>query len=300
MSSISILTAVVAGFLSFVSPCVLPLIPAYISYVSGVSLEDLKEENRNSKRIIVNSIAFVIGFSIVFIILGASASAVGKVLARNKKIFDLVAGIIIILFGIHTAGVIRLNFLNYEKKVHVRKTSPSFFNALLLGVAFSFGWTPCVGPILGAILAQAGTYDTMSKGIFLLSFYSLGLGIPFILTAFAINKFFAVFKSVRNYFKQIEIFAGLLLVGLGLALVFGIGLHAWYIVGVILLSLSVSILSLENIRLISAVSLFIFLFSLILISGITFSFEIISSLILAVLGILSILDIRKGYKNERT
>ena len=144
MSSISILTAVVAGFLSFVSPCVLPLIPAYISYVSGVSLEDLKEENRNSKRIIVNSIAFVIGFSIVFIILGASASAVGKVLARNKKIFDLVAGIIIILFGIHTAGVIRLNFLNYEKKVHVRKTSPSFLMHSFLELRLALGGHPAL------------------------------------------------------------------------------------------------------------------------------------------------------------
>jgi cytochrome c-type biogenesis protein len=300
MSSISVLTAVVAGFLSFVSPCVLPLIPAYISYVSGVSLEDLKEENRNSRRVILNSIAFVIGFSIVFIILGASASAIGSALTKNKKIFDLVAGIIIILFGLHTAGLIRLNFLNYEKKVQVRKSAPSFFNALLLGIAFSFGWTPCVGPILGAILAQASTYDTMSKGIFLLSFYSLGLGIPFILTAFAINKFFAAFKSIKKYFNQVEIFAGLLLVGLGLALVFGIGIHAWYIIGVILLSMSVSVISLEKIRVMSGVSLFIFLVSLLLISGVTFNIETAATLILAVLGILLILNIRKVCKNERT
>jgi cytochrome c-type biogenesis protein len=298
MSSVSILTAIVAGFLSFISPCVLPLIPAYVSYVSGVSLEDLKEGERTSQRVIFNSIAFVLGFSIIFIILGASASVIGKILARNKKIFDLIAGTIIILFGAHTAGIIRLNFLNYERKTRIRKRAPSFFNAILLGVAFSFGWTPCVGPILGAILAQASTYDTMSKGIILLSFYSLGLGVPFILTAFAINKFFVAFKSVRKYFKQVEIFAGLLIIGLGLALVFGIGLHTWYILGVILLSFSVSVLSLENIHLIGSFSLFAFVISLVLMAGMKVNFEMISSLILALIGIFLISGIRKGRKNE--
>jgi len=298
MSSVSILTAIVAGFLSFISPCVLPLIPAYISYVSGASVEDLKEGETTSRRVIFNSLAFVLGFSIIFIILGASASAIGKTLARNKKVFDIIAGIIVILFGMHTAGLIRLNFLNYERKAQIRKKTPSFFNAILLGVAFSFGWTPCVGPILGAILAQASTYDTMSKGIILLSFYSLGLGVPFVLTAFTINKFFVAFRSVRKYFKQVEIFAGLLLIGLGLALVFGTGLHTWYIVGVVLLSLSVSILSLENIHLIGLFSLFAFIISLILIAGIKFNFEIISSLILALIGIFLISGIRKCCKNE--
>ncbi len=298
MSSVSILTAIIAGFLSFISPCVLPLIPAYVSYVSGVSLEDLKADERTSQSVIFNSIAFVLGFSIIFIILGASASVIGKMLAGNKKIFDLIAGIIIILFGAHTTGIIRLNFLNYERKTQIKKRAPSFFNAILLGVAFSFGWTPCVGPILGAILAQASTYDTMSKGIILLSFYSLGLGVPFILTAFAVNKFFVAFKSVRKYFKQAEIFAGLLLIGLGLALVFGIGLHTWYILGVILLSFSVSVLSLENIHLIGLFSLFTFVISLVLIAGIKVNFEIISSLILALIGIFLISGIRKGFKNE--
>lgn len=298
MDFVSILTAMVAGFISFVSPCVLPLVPAYVSYISGVSIDNLKESNRNSQKVLINSIAFVIGFSIVFITLGASASIVGKVLARNKKTFDLIAGLIIIIFGIHTTGLIRLQFLNYEKKTKIGKRRPSFLNALILGIAFSFGWTPCVGPILGAILAQASTYDTMAKGIFLLSFYSLGMAIPFILAAIALDKFFTVFKSIRKYFKQIEIFAGLLLIGLGLSLVFGMGLHSLYIVGIISLSIGIAVLSLRGISLIGLFGLILLLISLPLVAGFDFNIQLLSSFVLALVGFLVIKKREEVYKHE--
>jgi cytochrome c-type biogenesis protein len=226
MTNVSIITALLAGVLSFVSPCVLPLIPAYISYISGVSLQDMQSGEVSSKKIIINSIAFVLGFSTVFILLGASASLIGKVLARHMNTFKLIAGIIIIIFGLHTAGIIRIKFLNYEKKVQVKRSnSATLIGAYVIGIAFAAGWTPCVGPILGAILAEASTYTTMSKGIILLTVYSLGLGIPFILTAWAINKFFAAFKQIRKYFHAIEIISGILLIIVGLLLIFMKGLH---------------------------------------------------------------------------
>ena len=226
MTNVSIITALIAGVLSFVSPCVLPLIPAYISYISGASLQEIQSGEVSSKKIIINSIAFVLGFSTVFILLGASASLIGKVLSRHMNTFKVVAGIIIIIFGLHMTGIIRIKFLNYEKKVQVKKSnSATLIGAYLIGIAFSAGWTPCVGPILGAILAAASTYTTMTKGIILLAVYSIGLGIPFILTAWAINKFFAAFKQIRKYFHEIEIISGILLIIVGLLLIFMKGLH---------------------------------------------------------------------------
>ncbi len=226
MTNVSIITAVIAGFLSFVSPCVLPLIPAYISYISGVSLQEMQSGNVSSKRIVINSIAFSLGFSTLFIIFGASATFIGKALARHMNTLKVIAGIIIIIFGLHIAGIVKLKFLNYEKKVQVKThNTSSLIGAYFLGFAFAAGWTPCVGPILGAILATASTYTTVSKGIILLSFYSLGLAIPFILTAWAINKFFAAFKVIRKYFHAIEVASGLLLIGMGLLLIFFKGIH---------------------------------------------------------------------------
>ncbi len=226
MTNVSIITALIAGILSFVSPCVLPLIPAYISYISGASLQEIQAGEISSKKIIINSIAFVLGFSTVFILLGVSATFVGKVLSRHMNTFKIIAGIIIIFFGLHTAGIIRIKFLNYEKKVQVKRSnSTTLIGAYLIGIAFAAGWTPCVGPILGAILAAASTYTTMTKGIILLSVYSLGLGIPFILTAWAINKFFVAFKQIRKYFHAIEVVSGILLIIVGLLLIFMKGLH---------------------------------------------------------------------------
>lgn len=225
MTNVSIAIALLAGILSFVSPCVLPLIPAYISYISGVSLQEMQSGTASTKRITISAVLFVLGFSTVFIALGASATTLGKLLATNMRTFRIIAGSIVILFGLHIIGIIKLKFLNYEKKMQIKSKKTSLIGAYLMGFAFAFGWTPCVGPILGAILAETSTYATMSKGIILLSFYSLGLGIPFILTAIAINKFFFLFKRIKNYFHTIEIISGLLLICIGLLLIFRNGIH---------------------------------------------------------------------------
>ncbi len=225
MTNVSIAIALFAGILSFVSPCVLPLIPAYVSYISGVSLQEMQSGTASTKRITISAILFVLGFSTVFIALGASATTLGKLLATNMRTFRIIAGSIIILFGLHIIGILKLKFLNYEKKMQIKSKKTSLVGAYLMGFAFAFGWTPCVGPILGAILAETSTYTTMSKGIILLSFYSLGLGIPFILTAIAINKFFFFFKRIKKYFHTIEIISGLLLISLGLLLIFRNSIH---------------------------------------------------------------------------
>lgn len=225
MEGVSIFSAVVAGLLSFVSPCVLPLIPAYVSYISGESIEELRGGEHSSRKVLINSIAFVIGFSIVFVLLGASATLIGNLLIRNMRIFKIIAGIVMIVFGLHISGVIRINLLNYEKRLKTQKQNTSFVGALLLGFAFSFGWTPCVGPILGAILLQASTAETLGKGILLLSLYSAGLGIPFVLTAVAINVFFSAFSRIKKYFRAIEIVAGVFLVVMGILLIMNKGIY---------------------------------------------------------------------------
>ncbi|MFU2157902.1 cytochrome c biogenesis CcdA family protein [Caldisericum sp. AR60] len=259
LSLAEILQAIIAGFVSFVSPCVLPLIPAYISYITGETLIELKGGTTNTKKLLFNSIAFVLGFSFVFILLGATATFVGKFLSRNKRLFEIIAGIIVIIFGLHTAQIVRFNFLSYEKKMNIKASTPSLLKAFLMGFAFSFGWTPCVGPILGTILIMAGTHSQVIQGIILLTFYSLGLGIPFVLTALAINKFFEAFKSIKKYFGQIEMFAGLLIIGIGLALIFGLGLHSDYITAVIIVSIGFAIMSIKKISLSDVIGIIIIL-----------------------------------------
>ena len=288
MDNISFLTAIFAGILSFASPCVLPLIPAYISYISGVSLQEMKEGQSSSSRLFINSIAFVIGFSVVFITLGASATVLGKILSRNKRIFDLIAGIIVMIFGLHTSQVIRIKFLSFEKKIKVRNKTPSFLSSFILGFTFSFGWTPCVGPILGTILVQASTYSTVKQGILLLTLYSLGLGIPFILTALAINKFFTAFKSIRKFFSQIELFAGLLIVGVGLALVFGTGLYSSYILSIILLAFGFALLSTAHIKLIGLFGIISVFGSLFLIFKAKINIQVLPIMILIFVSIISL------------
>ena len=216
--NVTLLAAFAAGFLSFVSPCVLPLIPGYISFVSGVSVEDMRSDVAPAtSRLTVfgTSLAFVIGFSIVFIALGASATAIGKLLFAKLPMLTKIAGAILIVFGLHTMGVFRLAFLDTEKRLHSQRKPAGPLGALLVGIAFAFGWTPCIGPILGGILTIAGSRDTVSEGMLLLAVYSLGLGIPFILTALAVDKFFAASKRIRKYYRMIEYVAGGLLIVIG-------------------------------------------------------------------------------------
>tara|TARA_B100001540_G_scaffold206694_1_gene182072 strand:- start:3573 stop:4280 length:708 start_codon:yes stop_codon:yes gene_type:complete len=207
-----IFVAIGAGIISFLSPCVLPLIPGYISYISGTSLDKLLE----SKTInIIPTILFSLGFSLVFIVFGASATYLGKILLTNSFPLRIVAGIIIIIFSLQILEFINLNFLNYEKRI-LTKDNKSFLSPLIIGMAFAFGWTPCIGPILGSILVLASTTENVYSGIILLSFYSLGLAVPFILSGYLIQKFLLFSKNIKNKMKIITKTGGIFLLFTGI------------------------------------------------------------------------------------
>ena len=221
---VTLLAAFAAGFLSFVSPCVLPLIPGYISFVSGVSVEEMRADAAPATsrlQVFLTSLAFVIGFSLVFVALGASATAIGKFLFARLPLFSKIAGAVLIVFGLHTMGVFRLGFLDTEKRVHSQRKPAGPIGAVLVGVAFAFGWTPCIGPILGGILAIAGSKNSVAEGVTLLAVYSLGLGIPFLLTSLAINQFFGAAKRIRRYYHAIELASGALLIVIGVLIISG-------------------------------------------------------------------------------
>ena len=201
-----------AGLISFLSPCVLPLIPGYISYISGNSLNELIEKK------IVNLfpiILFTIGFSIVFIIFGAASTLLGQVLLQNSNELRIGAGLIIIILSLHIIGVINLKFLNFEKRIET-KSNTNFYSPIIIGMAFAFGWTPCIGPILGSILALAATEESLNKGILLLSFYSLGLAIPFILSGYLIQKFLIFSKSFKKNIILVSKVGGIILLITGI------------------------------------------------------------------------------------
>ena len=221
MDNVTLFAAFVAGLLSFVSPCVLPLIPGYLSFVSGVSLEEMRGGDdaqgtaRARGKVLLSSLGFICGFTLVFVSLGASASAVGEFLMSRLSILGKVAGAIIILFGLHMMGVLKIGWLYNEKRVQTQKKPAGPLGAVVVGIAFAFGWTPCIGPILAAILAIAASKDTVWQGIELLLAYSLGLGIPFLITSLAINQFFAVFARIRKHYRAIEVASGVLLIAVG-------------------------------------------------------------------------------------
>jgi|WetSurMetagenome_2_1015567.scaffolds.fasta_scaffold64061_3 cytochrome c-type biogenesis protein len=221
--SVSYFGALLAGFLSFISPCVLPLIPGYLSFISGLSVDQLNDPSRRRQNMIqvgLGSLLFVLGFSTVFILLGASATFVGSFLRDNIRIFNKVSGVLLVLFGLHVMGVFRINFLNYEKRIQTRKRRFGAISAYFIGLAFAFGWTPCIGPILGAILTVAANQGTVLKGIILLSFYSLGLGLPFIIFALLFNWFVGFSGFFKKHFHAVEIFSGLLLIIVGILIFF--------------------------------------------------------------------------------
>ena len=222
--NVSLLAAFAAGFLSFISPCVLPLIPGYISFVSGVSVDEMRSDAppaASRLQVFVTSLAFVIGFSLVFIALGASATAVGKFMFSKLPLLSKLAGVVLIIFGLHTMGVFRLALLDTEKRVHQQRKPAGPLGAMLVGVAFAFGWTPCIGPILGGILAIAGSKNTVWEGVTLLAVYSLGLGLPFLITSLAINQFFGAAKRIRKYYHAIELTSGALLIVIGVLIITG-------------------------------------------------------------------------------
>ena len=201
-----------AGLISFLSPCVLPLIPGYISFISGASLNELLE---NKKINIFPLILFTLGFSTVFIIFGAAASYLGQVLLQNSEILRIIAGLIIIIFSLQLIGIINISFLNFEKKIYTKKNDNIWFS-FIVGMAFGFGWTPCIGPILGSILALASTEETIFKAVVLLSFYSLGLAIPFILSGYLMQRFLMFSKNFKKNINYISKSGGIILLITGI------------------------------------------------------------------------------------
>ena len=204
---IELLIAFGAGLISFLSPCVLPLIPGYISYISGASLDELLA---NKKINLMPLILFTLGFSFVFIIFGAAASYLGQVLLQNSETLRIIAGLIIIIFSLQLIGIININFLNFEKKIYTQKNNNIWFS-FIIGMAFGFGWTPCIGPILGSILALASTEETVFKAIILLSFYSLGLAIPFILSGYLMQRFLMFSKNFKKNINLVTKGGGVIL-----------------------------------------------------------------------------------------
>lgn len=227
MENVSIFIAFGAGILSFFSPCILPLIPVYISFITGLSLSEIQKSDReggivkNFRKIFWQTILFILGFSFIFVSFGVAATYLGNIISAYEKIIRLVGGSVIILLGLHVAGVFNIKRLEYEKKLHLRSKPANVFGSFIVGVVFAVGWTPCVGPALAAILGLAGTQKTLTQGVILLSAYSLGLGIPFIITALAMNTFLNLFGKVRKYFKVISILSGLLLVMIGVLIIIG-------------------------------------------------------------------------------
>ena len=219
--SVSFLAAFVAGLLSFVSPCVLPIVPGYLSFISGINVSRLKDGVPDPglvRRVALTSLFFVLGFSTVFVSLGAAATLVGYYLQQWKRPLGMIGGAIIVVLGLHTLGVFRLRFLLYEKRAEVKQKPLGLIGAYVVGLAFAFGWTPCIGPILGAILLYASQQETVTQGVLLLSAYSAGLGVPFLVAALAINSFFSASSALRRHMKTVEYVSGALLVGVGLLL----------------------------------------------------------------------------------
>jgi cytochrome c-type biogenesis protein len=216
------LAAFLAGLVSFLSPCVLPLVPGYVSMISGVGVEELKsQETQLLRKVMLNSIAFVLGFSVVFVALGAISTEVGQVLARYKSLLAQVAGVVIILFGLHLTGIFKIKALYTDARLHSVRGSSTAWGAFVIGFAFAFGWTPCVGPILAVILGFAAAQDSVFKGIFLLAVYSLGLAVPFLLTSLGIERFLKFYSRFRTHMHALEIASGALLIALGALLALG-------------------------------------------------------------------------------
>ncbi len=217
-----LLYSLAMGVVSFASPCILPLIPSYVSYITGISYDELvsRESRRKNMNItLLHSLAFVGGFSLIFVLLGATASFAGSILSQHLNIIRVVGGILIIIMGVFVMDVVNIPFLQREAKLHLKTRPAGYIGTLLVGMIFGAGWTPCTGPFLGSVLALAMTTDTLGRGMALLAFYSLGLGVPFILSAIAISAFLSSFDRLKRHFKVIKIVSGVILVVMGVLLV---------------------------------------------------------------------------------
>jgi cytochrome c-type biogenesis protein len=216
--SLGAAVAFLAGVLSFLSPCVLPLVPSYLGFVTGFTLEEMSGRRRLA---MLHSLLFVVGFSLVFILLGASATALGRVLNYYQEWVTRIGGVIIIFFGLYLVGVIKLRFLEQEQRVHLDRKPLGYLGSVLVGMAFGAGWTPCIGPMLGAILGLAASQADVQRGILLLAFYSAGLAVPFLLTAWAVESFLDWFKGFRRHLAMVQKVSGALLLLVGILLVSG-------------------------------------------------------------------------------
>jgi cytochrome c-type biogenesis protein len=216
--NVTLTTAFLAGVASFLSPCVLPLVPGYISIISGASVEELQARNEGLLgRVLFHSVLFIIGFSLVFISLGASATWLGVALRSRLPLLLRIGGVVVILFGLHMTGILRIGLLYRDTRIHTgsEKKSASALGSLLMGLAFAFGWTPCIGPILAGILVIASTKQTIAQGIGLLGVYSLGLAVPFLLTSIGLSQFLGFYRGFRKHLHTVEVVSGVVLIVIG-------------------------------------------------------------------------------------
>jgi len=236
MSNVPFFIALAAGFLSFLSPCVLPLLPSYLSFITGVSLEELTQRGKDSrmrKITIINSLIFIFGFSLVFVLLGTSVSLVGNILFRYQIWITRIGGIFIIIFGLHLTGVLNLSLLQRDKRIHLGRRPLGYLGSFLAGIVFAAGWSPCIGPILGAILFYAASQDSILLGISLLAVYSLGLAIPFFLSSLALQIFLEYYAKLRKHLRLVSLISGGLLIAVGVLLatnnfaLLSLGLNRW-------------------------------------------------------------------------
>lgn len=218
--AVSFPAAFLAGLLSFFSPCVLPLIPAYFTFITGYSLEELTEGNIEiRKKVILSTISYVLGFSVVFILMGGSASYLGGFIYKYKNLIRIIGGVLIIILGMHLTGVFRIRSLEFEKRIQIKKKPLHFLGTFIIGMAFGAGWSPCIGPLLGSILIVAGSQETVGQGMVLLGVYSAGLALPFVIISVFINFLLIFMKRASRVLKYVNVVAGILLILVGLVLV---------------------------------------------------------------------------------
>lgn len=216
---IGLLGAFAAGLLSFLSPCVLPLIPSYITYITGLSFADLHDQHPSHKirrQTLVHSLLFIGGFTTVFVLLGASATLIGGALQQHAEIVRKAGGVLIIIFGIHVTGFVPIHLLMGEKRINIHRKPAGYLGSFLVGLAFAAGWTPCIGPILASILMVAATEETVARGVMLLLVYSVGLGIPFLLSSLALHRFLLIFNRFKKHIRLFEVVTGIFLIVVGI------------------------------------------------------------------------------------
>ena len=214
--TIGLFIAFSAGLLSFLSPCVLPLVPSYVTFITGLSIDDVQASRRTA---LVHGLLFVLGFSFIFIALGAIATGLGQTLGASRDWLARIGGVVMIVFGLYLMGVLNIGFLMRERRLHLADKPAGYLGTVFVGIAFGAGWTPCIGPILGSILMYSSAQETLSRGLLLLTLYSLGLAVPFVLSALAVDRFMAFFRRVRRQMVWLSRIAGAVMIGMGLLMV---------------------------------------------------------------------------------